>query len=296
VDETAKMRKTAFEKADKGGFKVDASHWFNMQTGKINLLKEVEDKLSNDLNLRAEKLKDDAQSSLTLYIAVTVLAVIASLFLGYIVVRAITRPISNMAETSQRIATGDLDVNVEVKSKDEVGLLANAFNEMILYLKGMARTADSVAQGDLMVDVSPKSERDVLGNAFKDMIAYLKDMAKTAGEIAEGDLRSDVDTKSEKDVLGNAFKKMISGLRSIITDIRGGADQIVSASSQIASTSEQAARNNEAAATAVEETTSTMHEMSANIKSVSKNTQAQSSSVTQTSASNRAGWLHPYRG
>ncbi len=285
VDETARMRKTAFEKADKGGFKVDASHWFNMQTGKINLLKEVEDKLSNDLNQKAEKLKDDAQSSLTLYIAVTVLAVIASLFLGYIVVRAITRPISNMAETSQRIATGDLDVNVEVRSKDEIGLLSNAFNEMILYLKGMAGAADAIAQGDLTVNVSPKSERDVLGNAFRNMVAYFRGMAKTAGEIAEGDLRSDVDPKSEKDVLGNAFSKMIFGLRSIITDIRGGADQIVSASSQIASTSEQSARNNEATATAVEETTSTMHEMSANIKSVSKNTQSQSSSVTQSSAS-----------
>ena len=285
VEETAKMRKIAFEKADKGGFKIDASHWFNMQTGKINLLKEVEDRLSNDLNKKAELLKDEAQSALTLFIAVTVFAVIASLFLGYIVVRAITKPLSNMAETSQRIATGDLNVNVEVKSKDEVGLLSNAFNEMTLYLKNMARAASAISQGDVNTDITARSERDELGIAFRDMTVYLKGMADTAEKIADGDLRGDVTPRSEKDVLGRTFKKMVAGLREIITDIRTGADQMSSASTQIASTSEQAARNNEAAATAVEETTSTMHEMSANIQNVAKNTQGQASSVSQTSSS-----------
>ncbi len=48
IDETAAMRSKALSHADKGGFGVDPAHWFAMQTGKINLLKEVENYIAKD--------------------------------------------------------------------------------------------------------------------------------------------------------------------------------------------------------------------------------------------------------
>jgi len=173
-------------------------------------------------------------------------AVIFSLIIGGLITKSIASPITEIASIARRLASGDIEQDMTMASKDEIGVLAAS---------------------------------------FRDMISYLQSMAKTAEEIAEGDLRSDVNPNSEKDVLGNAFKKMIIGLRATIGEIRSGADQIASASAQIASTAEQSARNNDSSATAVEETTSTMHEMSANIQNVAKSTQSQASSVTETSAS-----------
>jgi len=173
-------------------------------------------------------------------------AIILSALIAFLSARSITGPVRDIAFTAQKMATGDIDQNLTMERKDEIGTLADSFREMIAYLKGMA---------------------------------------VAAGAIAEGDLRTEVTPKSDKDVLGNAFRKMIDGLRGMILEVRAGADQMVSSSAQIASTSEQAARNNEAAATGVEETTSTMHEMSANIQNVAKNSQSQASSVTETSAS-----------
>ncbi|MBI5875144.1 MAG: nitrate- and nitrite sensing domain-containing protein [Deltaproteobacteria bacterium] len=285
ADEVARMKKIAFEKGDKGDFGVNDTDWFKMATGKINLLKEVEDRLSMDLNQKAGQLKQRAQTALIAFIVITAVAVILSVLLAYIVIRSITQPLNNMAETSQKIAAGELDVAVNVNSKDEVGILANAFREMIAYLKTMANAAGAIKQGDLTVEVTPKSERDVLGNAFRNMTIYLKGMAHTAEAIAEGDLKGDVTPKSEKDTLGNAFKKMIVGLRDIVGQLRGGSDQVASASSEIAATAEQSSRNSEGAATAVEEITSTIHEMSANIQNVAKSIQSQSAAVTQTSSS-----------
>ena len=192
VDETAKMRKSAFDKANEKSLGEDPEHWFKMQTGKINLLKEVEDKLSDGLNLKAAQLKGKARSALMFFIAISAIAGAASLFLAYIVMRSITRPLNNMSDFAQKIASGDLNVNIEVKSKDEVGILGNAFKNMIVYLKDMARSADAIAQGDLLIDVSPKSEKDVLGNAFREMTVYLKAMAKTTEDISEGDLRNEI--------------------------------------------------------------------------------------------------------
>ncbi|MEE9615074.1 MAG: nitrate- and nitrite sensing domain-containing protein, partial [Thermodesulfobacteriota bacterium] len=285
VAEVASMREVAFSRAATGDFGVDPTYWFKMMTGKINLLKEVEDYLSVGLNERAVELRGSAKATLFIYIALTLITVVVASILALFIMRSITRPLNAMAESSKKLAEGDLDVSLDVSSRDEVGVLAVAFGGMVAYMKEMAHTADAIEQGDLSVEVKPKSERDVLGNSFKNMAAYLKETAHTAEAIAEGDLTRAVNPKSEKDVLGNAFKEMLGGLRDIVTQVRTGADQIASASTEIASTSEQSNRNGESAATAVEEVTSTMHEMSANIQNVARSIQTQASSVTETSTS-----------
>lgn len=211
----------------------------------ISLTRKLVESMTKESKDHVNNSQKRFQRSVITFLAIALLAVGVSVALGLLLSRGIATPVKAISEAAKNIAGGDLDVSFETKSKDEVGILANSFKEMVSYLRGMAKTAE---------------------------------------EIAGGDLRGDVTPKSEKDVLGNSFRKMVLGLREMITDIRGGSDQMASASAQIASTSEQAARNNEAAATAVEETTSTMHEMSANIQNVAKNAQSQASSVTETSA------------
>ncbi len=242
----------------------------------------------------------------------------AAIVVFYFSIRTSLALFKHVSASAQKIADGDLDVDLATDRTDEIGQLALAFKRMIDYLKGMAKVAGAIAEGDLRETVKPKSEKDVLGNAIQNMNLYLKNMADVAGSIAEGDLasevkpksgkdmlgnsfhtmilyvkemalaasniaegdlRADVKPKSGKDILGNSFQSMLAGLRGIIADVRNGAEEIASTSSQVALTSQQAAKNNETAATGVEETTSTMHEMSANIQNVAKNSQSQASSV-----------------
>ncbi|MBI3397819.1 MAG: methyl-accepting chemotaxis protein, partial [Deltaproteobacteria bacterium] len=154
------------------------------------------------------------------------IAVILTITISIPLALSITRPINNIAALAKRTARdGDISYEIDIKRRDEIGDLADSFRDMFSYLKSMAHTAEAIAEGDLKGDVTPKSE---------------------------------------KDTLGNAFKKMITGLRDIVGQLRGGSDQVASASSEIAATAEQSSRNSEGAATAVEEITSTIHEMSAN--------------------------------
>ena len=221
----------------------DAGNKYTLFDEKLEALINIQDKDGRELFDRSVKAEKSA--TMTIIVAI-ILSMLAAIGAGLFISSLIAVPLKEMAEAAQKISKGDLDVNVEATTRDEVGILAEAFKEMIGYLRGIAEVAE---------------------------------------EIAAGDLRSEVTPNSGKDVLGNAFKKMIEGLRNTIGEIRAGADQIASASAQIASTAEQSARNNDSSATAVEETTSTMHEMSANIQNVAKSTQSQASSVTQTSAS-----------
>jgi methyl-accepting chemotaxis protein len=220
--------------------------YFQNATRTIATAFKVYDETSPELdNLLKARIEQASKKKLFSWI-IAVFAILGITYIFTAFFMSVVPPLKEMIISAQRIASGELDVNLEARSKDEIGELTNAFSGMVVYLKSMAHTAEAIADGDLRNDIAPKSERDVLGSAFK---------------------------------------KMIEGLRGIVSEMREGSDQIASASSQIAATAEQSAKSNEGASTAIEEITSTVHELSTNIQTVAKNTQNQSSSVGQTSSS-----------
>jgi signal transduction histidine kinase len=78
--------------------------------------------------LTARQLLDD------LVFVGLVLILVAALF-GVIVSRRITRPLEGLSKAVRKIAKGDFDVNVAIKSSDEIGELSNSFNDMADELK-----------------------------------------------------------------------------------------------------------------------------------------------------------------
>ncbi len=63
-------------------------------------------------------------------VVVMALVIILSLFVARMLARSISRPILELVEGTRRLSSGDLDHPVEVKAKDEVGLLVTSFNQM----------------------------------------------------------------------------------------------------------------------------------------------------------------------
>jgi signal transduction histidine kinase len=64
------------------------------------------------------------------YIFLYSAAMIAVIFIGYFVARLIINPLSSLVHTSRAIARGDLTRRTEIESQDEIGVLANTFDEM----------------------------------------------------------------------------------------------------------------------------------------------------------------------
>jgi two-component system sensor histidine kinase BaeS len=56
--------------------------------------------------------------------------VVLALIFGIILSRSITNPIRELTTATQALASGNLDQKVNVRSKDEIGNLANSFNKM----------------------------------------------------------------------------------------------------------------------------------------------------------------------
>jgi len=64
------------------------------------------------------------------YIFLFAVAMIAVILVGYLISRLIINPLYSLVRTSQAIAGGDLTQRTGVRSRDEIGTLANTFDEM----------------------------------------------------------------------------------------------------------------------------------------------------------------------
>jgi signal transduction histidine kinase len=77
------------------------------------------------------------------------IAAFIALFLARILARGMTQPLRDMAQAAGRMARGDYDQRVRVRSRDEVGQLAETFNRMAGEMEGLERL-----RRDLVANVS----------------------------------------------------------------------------------------------------------------------------------------------
>ena len=104
--------------------------------------------------------------TLAISLAIMVTTIVAIVAAG-LIARATTRPITEVTRASKRIAAGELGQRIPIRTKDETGQLAQAFNEMSLNLNKLLRDISAeriklqtvlanMADGVIMVDMEGK--------------------------------------------------------------------------------------------------------------------------------------------
>jgi Methyl-accepting chemotaxis protein len=105
------------------------------------------DKLVGDLSGERELVLDNNVKAIVQYITstkkinlfATIFALVAGILAGFLLAGAIARPVKQVAAEAAKIADGDLTGReIPVKTRDEVGQLAGAFNTMQANLKEIA--------------------------------------------------------------------------------------------------------------------------------------------------------------
>jgi|GEM_PF-1696237 len=62
-------------------------------------------------------------------------SIILAIIAGWLMSGKISKPITLLAEASEKVAGGDLSTSVDIKSSNEIGVLTNSFNRMVKELK-----------------------------------------------------------------------------------------------------------------------------------------------------------------
>ena len=180
VTEAARMRQVALDHAGDaslGG--IDAAYWFARMTEKINLLKEVEDKLSADLTGKAAALEHDARVSLLTFAVLGLLGIAVALALAFAITRAIVRDLRLVAGASEQIGEGDLTITVDTRSNDEIGDMGRSFQRMVEKLRVLlAKVSEASAT------ISASSEQ--MATTSEEAGRAVGDIAGAISEVARG--------------------------------------------------------------------------------------------------------------
>uniref|UniRef100_A0A7C4AJR4 Methyl-accepting chemotaxis protein n=1 Tax=Thermodesulfovibrio aggregans TaxID=86166 RepID=A0A7C4AJR4_9BACT len=167
-------------------------------------------------------------------------------FIGFLIAKSITSPITNMLAIQNSVAEGNLNVKISLNRKDEIGQMANTLNRMIESLRGMiekirlsvndVETSSSnisrkITQEEMKAqDLSEQMHR--IAVSTEEMSQTITDIAKNASVASESSTEAaSIATEGKKTTntavqmikhahaSTNELSKMIEGLNSKVSEI-----------------------------------------------------------------------------
>lgn len=149
-----------------------------------------------DMTAAVSKANENQEDLFTAIIIVMVLSVFWQIIFTVFFTRSITRPLHKIVSAANEMAKGNVDVNIEVTSKDEIGDLAKSTLALIEASKELTRAADAIGQGNYDIDVGMRGDKDILSNAIARMKNNLLEM--TRGNVDQNWLKTGLANLSEK--------------------------------------------------------------------------------------------------
>lgn len=182
-------------------------------------------------------LKDDIMAEANvlrnMLLTFTLIASAIGAVITYFASVSITRPIKKVTAAARQIAQGNFDIALEVRVKDEIGQLADTFNQTASQLTNY--------QG------------------------YIDEISEALLSISKGNLVVSL----EKDYTGQ-FKKIKDNMDALLDNLNTTLEQIHQASDQVYSGSEQVAHGAQALSQGATEQASSIQQLSASIAEVTE--------------------------
>lgn len=176
--------------------------------------------------------QDTAYSATVLMIGFLIVGVLVSILLGVFISGIIKKPINTIVAASEEIAKGNLDVDIDVDTKDELGSLAKAFKEMtnnINEVMGNINSAsEQVAAGSRQVSESSMS----LSQGATEQASSIEELTSSIEEIAS-QTRDNANNSSEANKIAEDAKKNASEGSVQMTSMLKAMDEINESSTNI---------------------------------------------------------------
>ncbi len=134
---------------------------------------DMDSALKNLIDIKLKLAKDasntnnqTASSSTNMAIIILAFGVLIAVVLGIYISMSISRPVKKLVDLSNKIAEGDIDVKIDVNTKDEVGSLMTSFKQMVTVLHNL------VDEQKILTQAALDGRLDVRGEAGKFQGSY----------------------------------------------------------------------------------------------------------------------------
>jgi methyl-accepting chemotaxis protein len=265
------------------------------------LLRTGADKLA-DLNARsADKAAEEADATYTsarnwTIAALSVCCVLAA-WMAHLITRSLTRQLGGepayVAEIANKVAQGDLSIDVQTRAHDTSSALA-AMRAMVDKLRqvidGQRRVVESANRGAFEERVALdglQGFQKEMGQGLNNLVTTtgdsIKDVVRVMGALAEGDLSRTIDKGYEgayaqmKEFVNNTVAK----LSQVVAEVNQGAEALAGASEEVSATAQSLSQASSEQAAGVEETSASIEQMTASITQNTENAKVTDAMATQ---------------
>ncbi|MBJ6752533.1 HAMP domain-containing methyl-accepting chemotaxis protein [Geomonas anaerohicana] len=149
-------------------------------------------------------------------ISLALLAIAIGAVIGFVITRSISRPVGALSACADKLALGDVEVDIDTEGKDEIALLARSFKNMADNIKEASLAAERVAHGDLSVQVTPKSARDLMGNNLSTMIATIGKLSLEMNELIKAIREGKLSVRADAASFQGAWGELLTGQNRLI--------------------------------------------------------------------------------
>jgi methyl-accepting chemotaxis protein len=190
--------------------------------------------VSNTTSIANKAVALLSQSSNIMVIGL-IFALVLGVILAVIITRAITRPLNKGVKFAQEVANGNLEAEVDVYRKDEVGKLAGALRDMVKKLKGIVNEiklgADNIASASQQMSSSSQqmsqgsseqaSSAEEVSSSMEEMTSNIQQNTDNAKQTEQISVKAAESIKKGNEAAQNSVESMkeIADKISIINDI-----------------------------------------------------------------------------
>jgi len=231
------------------------------------------------MGLNISRIVEDRNNMRQVMLAIIIVAGAFSLFIGLAIASGIVKPLSEVLKNLKDIAEGegDLTKELEIKTSDEVGMLAENFNLFMGRMREMVKRTrtvthdlvkanEQIRSASRQVDEGAKQQSSALIESHQS----LESINETAQGIAESTstlLNASEESSSATLELGATIEEIASQMEKLFTVV----EEISSSISQMSVSSQQITDNIETLSSSTEVTASSVTELDASIKEIEEN-------------------------
>ncbi len=200
--------------------------------------KEVDNNIIKVFQINMNQAKDrnvtnvsKGSTAIKVMFAITLLAIILSVIIGFIISKIISKPLNIMVDVANSISMGNLDVNLKIDTKDEVGILAQSFRKIVEALGNLISDANMLAEAAVDGKLSVRAETckhngdyrkivEGVNNTLDSVIGPLHVAAVYVDKISKGEIPSKITDNYNGDfnIIKNNLNVCIESIDLLVSD------------------------------------------------------------------------------
>jgi len=148
---------------------------------------------------------------------IIVISVVLAIGLGILLSYNISRPVAQLQKAAEKLAVGDVDVMIEgAASGDEIGVLREAFRQMIENIRSQALMVQKISNGDLDVDVDPRSSKDILSFSMRNVVKTLRSLVEETERLTKAALEGNLEFRGDSSGFKGGYAEIIEGFNGTL--------------------------------------------------------------------------------